>query len=67
MPNGKRAGEACLNLDMTSLRCTIWQSENYPELCKRFIAEESICGESREEALHIIQILEIQTQPTAKT
>jgi len=66
MPYGKPAGQACVNLDMATLRCTIWQTENYPELCRRFVAEQGICGDSRDEALQIIQLLEEQTKPTPK-
>lgn len=63
MPDGKPAGIPCANLDSVTLRCTIWQQENYPKLCARFQAEESVCGNSRDEALEIIRILEEDTRP----
>jgi len=65
MPNGKLAGQACVNLDLQNFSCQIWQQDNYPELCKKFRAEESICGSSQEDAIRIINNLESITSTDA--
>ena len=65
MPTGKAAGEACINLDIKSMQCRIWQQDNYPELCRKFNAEIDICGDSREFALETITILERNTRPAS--
>ena len=61
MPNGKPAGVACINLDPNTHLCTIWGREDYPDVCRRFRAEEATCGSSRAEALALLQVLEIAT------
>lgn len=63
MPDGKPAGIMCVNLDPLSYRCRIWGSALYPDTCRRFSAEKSVCGENRDEALEIISLLERQTAP----
>ncbi len=60
MPKGKPAGVACVNLD-ADMRCRIWGSDSYPETCRRFAPEVSVCGESREQAIALIAALEIDT------
>lgn len=62
MPQGKPAGQWCENLDRDTLQCKIWGKENYPKLCKDFKPCEDVCGSSREEALILIETMEIQTQ-----
>lgn len=61
MPNGKPAGVTCVNLDPASHRCTIWGRHDYPDVCRRFRAEEATCGSSRAEALLLLQALESET------
>lgn len=63
MPNGKAAGEYCANLDANTLLCRLWGTDAYPELCTKFMPEESICGNSREQALETIRFLESDTKP----
>ncbi|MFL0796438.1 MAG: YkgJ family cysteine cluster protein [Cellvibrionaceae bacterium] len=62
MPNGKKAGEWCANLNNETLQCEIWGQENYPELCKSFKPCEDVCGKSREEAMKLIEVMEVSTR-----
>lgn len=61
MPDGKPAGVRCVNLDPVRFVCRIWESEHYPEVCRRFHAEPPVCGESRGQALQLIEDLESST------
>ncbi len=63
MPNGKPAGVMCVHLDPVQMTCAIWGSEHYPMTCRNFQAERSVCGDNREEAIAIINILEQDTGP----
>lgn len=58
MPKGKPAGVPCVNLDSVNRRCRIWGTDDYPDVCRRFTAEKSVCGDSRDEALTLIARLE---------
>jgi hypothetical protein len=62
MPQGKPAGVACINLDLESYRCRIWGTDEYPPLCRNFKPCESVCGESRQEAIDLIDRLELSTR-----
>jgi hypothetical protein len=48
-----------VNLDPVSWRCRIWGTADYPEVCRRFIAEKAVCGDSRQEARALIARLEL--------
>ena len=61
MPEGKPAGVMCVNLDPTTYLCRIWGSDLYPEACRQFRAETRVCGNSRDEALELILLLEEET------
>jgi uncharacterized protein len=61
MPEGKPAGIACVNLDPEALSCTIWQTKEYPEVCRNFLATPEICGETNSEAYQNIFIMEQAT------
>lgn len=63
MPNGKPAGVPCVNLDMETLRCTIWETAVYPAVCRNFRPSLENCGNSRAEALHILTVMEEVTKP----
>jgi Fe-S-cluster containining protein len=63
MPEGKPAGVPCVNLDPETLRCAIWGSEAYPELCRRFRPQREVCGHSAADALRLIGELERLTVP----
>jgi Fe-S-cluster containining protein len=57
MPEGKPAGKRCIHLT-DDYRCALFGDPSRPDVCRRFQAEEIICGNSREEALAIITGLE---------
>ena len=57
MPEGKPAGVACLQLS-EDMACRIFASSERPSFCSSFQAEPSICGNSRDEALANIAVLE---------
>ena len=57
MPNGKKAGERCINLD-ENFWCTIFNHPNRPKVCGSFRAEKLVCGNNQEEAMQILSELE---------
>lgn len=57
MPNGKKAGERCVNLG-DDLRCRVYEIR--PKVCRDFMASE-FCGASHTEALKLLGELERQT------
>jgi hypothetical protein len=61
MPDGKRADEVCANLDTETLRCLVWETNDYPEWCRQFLPDQEFCGSDRNEALQILRILERST------
>lgn len=63
MPNGKAAGEPCIQL-LANYRCAIFGDPSRPEVCDKFSAEEYTCGNNREEALFILTHLEDETSPS---
>jgi uncharacterized protein len=65
MPNGKRAGERCIQLD-EDLRCKIFGDPRRPKCCSGLQASAEMCGETREVALRWIEQLERDTQPQPK-
>nr|WP_083815562.1 YkgJ family cysteine cluster protein [Marinomonas posidonica] len=71
MPNGKAAGETCVQL-LDDFRCAIFNDPARPKVCATFMPDEDICGNTREEALSIISILEddtafLKSSPSRKT
>jgi hypothetical protein len=61
MPEGKAAGERCANLDPETLACKIWETDDYPELCRAFQPDPAFCGSNRSEALQILNFVEAET------
>jgi Fe-S-cluster containining protein len=61
MPEGKPAGMRCIQLDNNNL-CRLFGLPERPKLCLQFQAEASVCGENSEQALHLIEALELSTQ-----
>jgi hypothetical protein len=61
-PHGKPAGVACANLT-TDLRCSLWGRPERPACCGGLQASEEMCGDSREQALRWLGVLEEQTRP----
>ena len=60
MPNGKQAGERCINLSEDNL-CKIFGQADRPKVCAEFKATKDVCGESNAEAIEFISYLEIMT------
>lgn len=60
MPNGKKAGELCVQLD-SNYQCKLFGKAERPKVCSDFKPDAQICGENRDEALYIIHQLEILT------
>lgn len=61
MPQGKAAGQRCIQLDEHNL-CQLFGLPERPKVCADFGAEEWICGTSDKLALMIISDLEVSTQ-----
>jgi Fe-S-cluster containining protein len=53
MPNGKAAGERCLQLSAENL-CSIFGQPERPAVCSAFEADIEVCGDSREEAIRLL-------------
>lgn len=62
MPDGKPAGVACVHLD-SQMRCVLFGDLRRPRLCRDFAPEPALCGESRQQALERIAVLELQSDP----
>ena len=60
MPNGKAAGERCVNLSADD-RCNIFGQADRPAVCSLFSADSAVCGSSREEAIRLLEWLEAAT------
>ncbi len=57
MPNGKKAGERCVQLNEEN-GCLLFGKTQRPKVCGMFQAELEICGETREQALDNLLHLE---------
>jgi len=62
MPNGKPAGVPCIQL-LPDLRCAIFGLPERPACCSGLQASQEMCGETRGDALHWLQVLEQATAP----
>lgn len=62
MPDGKAAGERCVHLDGGN-RCALFGAPERPLFCRQFLAEPEVCGESRDEAMALLQALELESEP----
>lgn len=62
MPNGKPAGVRCTQLTDDN-RCGIFGSPERPVVCGRLRPEPAMCGESSDDALRAIALLEAATAP----
>jgi hypothetical protein len=62
MPAGKPAGVRCVHLDAEQ-RCKIFNDSRRPAYCGKFQAEPDFCGDSREQALAILLLLEEKSVP----
>ncbi|MFT6050698.1 MAG: hypothetical protein ACI9B9_000336 [Halioglobus sp.] len=61
MPDGKPAGVRCVQLDDDNL-CRLFGQPERPTLCDAFQADSAVCGESSEQALDLIRVLELATE-----
>ncbi len=53
MPFGKAAGVYCVNLT-ANMRCAIYNSPEFPDVCRAFRPDIQFCGRSRDEAVMIL-------------
>lgn len=53
MPDGKPAGVRCVQLDERNL-CKLFGDARRPAVCAAFEADAEACGQSNEQALHIL-------------
>ncbi|ERS83426.1 hypothetical protein Q671_11085 [Halomonas sp. PBN3] len=60
MPDGKPAGERCVQLDEDNL-CRLFGDPRRPEVCRRFAFDPDLCGSHRDQALERIAALELET------
>jgi len=63
MPNGKAAGELCVNLDPSTFSCSVWGTDHYPKVCEDFQPTNESCGNNQKEALTTLTFFEIETSP----
>ena len=63
MENGKPAGVRCVQLDEAE-RCKIFGHPERPAVCGSLQPTESMCGESREQAMRWLGWMEEQTSPS---
>ena len=63
MPQGKPAGMACVHLS-EAVGCLLFNDPRRPAVCADFQPDVMVCGENREEALYLLQSLELRTAPT---
>ncbi len=62
MPNGKKAGERCVQLDDED-RCRLFMHRDRPVVCRKLQPSEDMCRTSKQEALVYLTELEEQTKP----
>jgi Fe-S-cluster containining protein len=62
MPEGKPAGMPCTHLS-EDFACKLFGDPRRPAMCSQFMAEESVCGFDRRDALARLAKLEIESQP----
>ncbi len=60
MPQGKPAGVRCVQLSADN-RCLIFGHPDRPSVCASLKPSLDMCGESREQALRWLGVLERQT------
>ncbi|PIE44460.1 MAG: hypothetical protein CSA50_00455 [Gammaproteobacteria bacterium] len=62
MPEGKPAGQRCVQLDENNL-CKLFGQPERPAVCAAFVASAENCGDSTEQAIRILDALEQATRP----
>ena len=63
MPNGKPAGQRCIQLDDNNL-CKLFNQPERPQACLNFQASEEFCGTDNHFALRSLTQLEQESQPS---
>ncbi len=63
MPDGKRAGERCVQLDAQQ-RCRLFGDPRRPAFCATLQPSPEMCGASRAEAMAYLFKLEQLTRPS---
>ncbi len=63
MPRGKPAGVTCVHLSADA-SCLLFNDPRRPAVCAAFMPEAAVCGQVREEALDLLQDLELRTAPS---
>jgi hypothetical protein len=64
MPNGKRAGERCVQL-RPDMRCALFGKAERPAVCASLRPSDEMCGGNRDEAMRTLNLLELATGPDA--
>lgn len=62
MPNGKPAGERCIQLDDAN-RCRIFGHADRPAVCGQLQPSAEMCGADRAHAIQFLERLEAATRP----
>jgi hypothetical protein len=62
MPAGKPAGIRCIQLDEHNL-CRLFGKPDRPALCAAFKADPAVCGDSSQQAMELITLLELGSDP----
>ncbi len=60
MPNGKAAGERCVQLDDNN-RCLLFGHASRPQVCIDLKPSAEMCGDSAEQAMRFLGWLETET------
>lgn len=61
LPHGKPAGVPCPHLDV-ELRCRLFGQPERPAVCGSLQPSAEMCGNTREQALHWLNALEMATR-----
>ncbi len=61
MPQGKPAGQVCIQLDQHGL-CRLYGEAARPAVCEHFLATSDVCGETASQALQLLARLEFLTR-----
>lgn len=61
LPHGKPAGVPCPHLD-AELRCRLFGQPERPAVCDSLQPSAEMCGNTREQALHWLNALEMATR-----
>lgn len=62
MPDGKRAGERCVQL-LPDMRCAIFGRPERPAFCASLRPTDDMCGANAADAMARLAALELATRP----